>query len=226
MFKFTTATILAAGAAAVSLRTTSPVVYPPEEDPIDWDRIGDDIYGRTDNTFSVLDINKDQAVTITEMSLVVLMAEEMEYIDHDDARYLGWVITNLFFMFDEEITLDEINSAMGYIINYGDADFPYEHILALIEYMEVITLIHGHLLDFIKYDVNEDNYLSPKELYDAGLIKYRMKFDTNRRDMRWDIDEYAEYVGTSIEERTGYREDQLDKYSDTIEEHGWGMGVL
>ena len=223
MFKFTTATILATGAAAASLRSRHSI--PPPEDPIDWDRIGDNIYDRTDNTFSVLDINKDEAITIKEMSFVVLMAEKAGYINHDDARYLAWVITHLFFMFDEEITLGEINSAMDYIIYEGKADFPYEYILALIEYMEVITLIHGHRLDFYKYDENDDNLLDPRELFEAGLIRYRDKFDT-RKNMRWDWGEYGDYVDNSIENREGYHDAQLEKYSDTIEEQGWGMGVV
>ena len=190
MFKFTTATILAAGATAVSLGTSTL-----SGDPIDWDRIGDDIYGRTENTFGVLDINNDEKINISEMSEVVLMAENAGYIDHDEARYLAWVIAHLFYHFDEDITLDEIDNIMDEIISESETDFPYEHILDLIEYMEEITLLHGHRLDFYKFDQNGNNLLEPKELYDAGLSRHRHNYeDDSRRNGHWDWLEYGDYV--------------------------------
>ena len=128
MFKFTTAAILAAGAAAISLTTE-----PPSENPIDMDRIGTDITDRTEATIGVLDINNDDVVTVSEMSYVILMAENSSYIDHDEARTLAYIITHLFYLFGEEITLGEINASILDIVMKGEADFPYEHIMTLIE---------------------------------------------------------------------------------------------
>ena len=128
MFKFTTEAILAAGAAAISLTTESPVV-----EKIDMDWIGTDITDRTEATIGVLDINNDDVVTVSEMSYVIIMAEDAGYIDHEKARTLAWIITHLFFMFGEEITVGDLNAAILDIVMKGEADLPYYQIMNLIE---------------------------------------------------------------------------------------------
>ena len=152
MFKFTTATLLAAGAAAVSLGTKTHLT-----DDLNPDRL-DGIFGRTEDVHEVLDADNDGEISVTEIANVILMAENSQYINHEIASSISLIVMHLFWEFGETISLGEVQFALAQMMINKEMAFPSEHVLILVELMEYIMLEHGFKMDFYEaLDTNNNS---------------------------------------------------------------------
>merc|ERR1712165_584383 len=214
LYEFATSTILVAGAAAIIL-----------EEPVDYERLGVDYFDRSETIHAVLDADGDKEISATEIAEAIFLAEYLEYFTFGEAAYLSWCMTHLFITFGETISLDEIDLAMAEIILDGEQEYPYEHILFLIEYMEDMVLMHGAVMDYLDWDTDGDWVLSPRELAKAGILRHGKEFDEDSSG-DWDIDEYENYFFEQMLTDDDFADEQYEEYAANIQHNGWGMGVI